>query len=142
MSDIRYDPDWIPPPGATVQDLISRQSGTPSERAIDGRLGDKRAEMLFRGDLEIDTSLAALLAETVGLTSVFWLERERLYRAALDRRESEKQLLGELPLKDMAARAMIRPVRSHAEKVAEVLSFFGKTIQRVAASILTKCPAR
>ncbi|WP_163787634.1 ImmA/IrrE family metallo-endopeptidase, partial [Myxococcus vastator] len=126
MNKVKFDSDWIPPPGATVADLISRGTAHNSHRAIVEHLGSKKAEMLFEGHLELDSKLASFLADTVGLSVSFWLEREKIYRADLVQRQAEKQLLDQLPLDEMRARSFIQPVHSHAETIAEVVQFFGK----------------
>jgi HTH-type transcriptional regulator / antitoxin HigA len=126
MSKNNYNPDWIPPPGATVEDLLSRSSVADPLLLIARHLGHERAEKLVDGQLPIDLDIARLLASKVGLSVTFWLERERLYRTALAQRHVEKQLLSELPLDEMRKRALIKPLYSHAEEVAEVVEFFGK----------------
>lgn len=126
MSKAEYNPDWIPPPGATIEDLLSRRKVARPRQAILERLGPGKADQLFKGQLEIGSEIAAFLAQEVGLTMSFWLERERLYREALDRRKYEQQFLAELPLDEMKSRAYIQPVRSHVETVDEVVKFFGK----------------
>src|SRR5687768_7673378 len=110
-----YDPDWIPPPGATIEDLLSRRGVPSPRRLIADHLGQREAEMLLEGELPINSELAAFLAGFVGLTTSFWLEREKLYRAALEQRQLEEQLLGELPLNEMRRRSFIQPVHSHDE---------------------------
>lgn len=126
MNKAKFNPDWIPPPGATVEDLLSRGNARSSRRTIVDHLGAERTGMFFEGHLEIDSKLASFLADAVGLSASFWLERETIYRADLVQRQAEKQLLGQLPLDEMRARAFIQPVHSHAETVAEVVRFFGK----------------
>ncbi len=125
MSRFEYDPDWIPPPGATIDDLLSRKSSSDARSLILKHLGDNRIRMLLEGQHQIDATLASVLEHSVGLSASFWLERERLYRAALAQRQSEKQFLDELPLEEMKRRTLIKPLHSHAETVAEVVEFFG-----------------
>lgn len=125
MSRPEYNPDWIPPPGATIEDLICRREKSKSRALIVKHLGEMQTGQLLGGEIPIDSDLAAFLADSVGLSASFWLERERLYRAALRQRISETQLLEELPLDDLRKRAFIKPVYSHAETVAEVVKFFG-----------------
>jgi len=125
MSKPDYDPDWIPPPGATVEDLLARDDGTKSRSLLAMRLGTARAEQLFTGQLPIDAEIARILISSVGLSAAFWLEREKLYRSAVAQRKAETHLLSELPLGEMKKRQFIRPQHSHAETVAEVVEFFG-----------------
>ena len=125
MSKTAYNPDWIPPPGATIEDLLSRKGSARNREAILQRLGPGMAQQLFDGRLGIESDIATLLAQEVGLSRSFWLERERLYREALSRRKSEQMMLNELPLNEMKSRELIRPLRSHAEIVDEVVKFFG-----------------
>lgn len=126
MSKADYNPDWIPPPGATIEDLLSRRELVRPRQVIVERLGPGSAQQLLSGKLEINADIAAFLAQEIGLTKSFWLERERLYREALARRKYEQQFLAEFPLAEMKTRALIPPVRSHAEIVDEVVKFFGK----------------
>ncbi|WP_437765800.1 ImmA/IrrE family metallo-endopeptidase [Sorangium sp. So ce281] len=126
MSKAEYDPDWIPPPGATIEDLLSRKASARPRQVIIERFGRGMAQQLFDGKLGIDSDVAAFLAHAVGLSKSFWLEREKLYREALDHRQREQQLLAQLPLDEMKSRAFIQPVQSHAETVDEVVKFFGK----------------
>lgn len=120
-----YHPDWIPPPGATVRDLLGRK-GLDSTSTIAARLGHQRSELLLEGHLRLDPEIAAVLSKVVGLSAQFWLERERLYRAALDQREFEATLLRELPLGEMRKWSFVERRESHAEAVADVVRFFGK----------------
>jgi plasmid maintenance system antidote protein VapI len=141
MTDAQYNPDWIPPPGATIKDLIARKNPRQLWSAIADHLGEAHAEMLLDGRAAIDSEVAALLASSVGLSVAFWLERERLYRAALVQRQCETELLGELPLNEMRERAVISSARSHAETVAGVLDFFGAEAAQTCSEHIQQLPA-
>lgn len=125
MRRSEYNPDWIPPPGATIEDLLLRRGISDSSGLFAEHLDKSETAQLLKGDLTIDSKLATWIASSVGLSVSFWLERERLYRAALRKREEEKELLEELPLDDMRKRGFISSVSSHAEAVAKVVEFFG-----------------
>lgn len=124
MTKAKYSPDWIPPPGATIEDLLA--SSARSRQALIEQLGTATSEKLFTGRFGINSEMATYLAREVGLSKSFWLEREKLYREALERRKFEKKLLSDLPLREMKSRSFIKAVRSHAEDVDEVVRFFGE----------------
>ncbi len=78
-----FKPDWGSPPGDTIKDMMQEQ-GIDS-KTLAGRLGIELNYMphLYAGEDKIHLALAEKLAEALGSTPEFWLERERLYRESV-----------------------------------------------------------
>lgn len=123
MNYLKYSPDWIPPPGATIENVLRNDTG--SKRAVLCEAVGSQIESLLSGEREIDQELAKLLERSLGLADSFWLERERLYRKKLLSREQEVVFLKNLPLRDMAPYSDAHLAPSHCEKIHEVVKFFG-----------------
>lgn len=83
------NPDWVSPPGDTIQDMIdemNRRDGNCRNTfhiALCLLLSMEDTEKLLAGDLEIDEELALKLHLFLGSTKEFWLKREENYRENL-----------------------------------------------------------
>ncbi len=74
-----FKPNWVSPPGATIQDALQERGWTPHYLAKQLGITDQELEELFEGKLAISPKLAAALAITFGNSPSFWLNRERQY---------------------------------------------------------------
>jgi HTH-type transcriptional regulator/antitoxin HigA len=124
-------PDWISPPGETVEDLLEERRWTQAELAERTGLTRKHINDLLRGRAHISADTASRLDKVLGGTAQFWLTREAQYRAALERRqelevlEQQADWLSELPLKWMIDQGWVRTCTTTGEQVAECLRYFG-----------------
>lgn len=79
-----YTPDWVSPPGETIADIL-KEKEIP-RRVFANRMGMTRKETcrLMEGEIEITTCIACKLENAFGVpTARFWIDRERLYRESL-----------------------------------------------------------
>jgi HTH-type transcriptional regulator / antitoxin HigA len=85
-----FNPDWLSPPGDTIVDILEERDWTIAQLA--GKMGfsNMKIQQLIDGKLEIDESIAGQLAEVLGSTEKFWLNRERLYRERLTKLETPR----------------------------------------------------
>lgn len=76
-------PDWVSPPGDTIADLLEERDWTQSQLAE--RLGftEKHVSQMINGKASIGEETAVKLANVLGSTAEFWLNREAQYRARL-----------------------------------------------------------
>jgi len=126
-----FTPDWISPPGETVEDLLEERCWTQVELAERTGLSPKHINDLVRGRTAISADMASRLDKVLGGTAQFWLTREAQYRAALERRKELDGLraradwLRELPLSWMVKQCWIRKFTHKGEQVEECLRYFG-----------------
>lgn len=124
--------DWlIPPPGATIRDIIEDRAWTKKELA--SRLGytSKHVNLLIIGKAVINEETALKLERVLGGTVGFWLTREIKYREALARKEEFSSLkactgwLKKLPINDMIKFGWVKHYSDKSQQVAACLRFFG-----------------
>jgi HTH-type transcriptional regulator / antitoxin HigA len=127
----RFDPEWVSPPGETIDDLLEEKGWTQAELALRIGYTKKHVNELVAGRAAITPETALRLESTLGSTAGFWLNREAQYREALLRRDAEERFaiqadwLAQLPLGEMLRRSWIRKLPSEGAQVAECLRFFG-----------------
>lgn len=126
-----FNPDWVSPPGDTIEDLLSERGWTQAEFAIRTGFTKKHVNDLVRGRAAITPEAAMRLERVLDAPADFWLRRESRYREALQRRRAADRLqddvpwLDELPIKAMERHGWIRKVSGPAARVQECLNFFG-----------------
>ena len=124
-------PDWVSPPGETIEDLLEERRWTQAALAERTGLTRKHINDLLRGRAHISADTAARLDKVLGGTPSFWLEREAQYRAVLGRRqeldafERQAEWLAELPQKWMIQQGWTVACARAGEQVAACLRFFG-----------------
>ena len=82
-----FEPDWVSPPGDTIQDLLEERGLTSEDLALETGFSPEQVDLLLRGDMKI----TGLVAERLGTffkkpTPNFWARREEHYRESLKRR--------------------------------------------------------
>lgn len=82
MSD-EFDPDWVVPPGATIQECLEERCLSKKDFANMSNLSAKQVDDLINGDLTINQDIANMLSRTIGSTSAFWVSLEKNYRDGL-----------------------------------------------------------
>ncbi|MER9240673.1 ImmA/IrrE family metallo-endopeptidase [Mesorhizobium sp. M0633] len=124
------NPDWSSSPWDTIADVL-RLRGI-DEAEFEDMVGETAgfAAALRRGDRLIDQSLAEALAENLGASVSFWLNRESDFRKSGAKNSASDfddalVWLRELPLKDMMTAGWIRKTASKEEMLTNALSFFG-----------------
>lgn len=129
MNSLHFDPDWIESPGRTLALVLEKTATTVEELAQRIELPLEQAHALISGERLIDVCTARLLAEHVGSTTNFWLERERRYRAlkpsisSADRNEI-RAWLRDLPVADMIKFGWIQAGQAQQDRAEACLRFF------------------
>lgn len=127
-----FQPNWASPPGETIAHILARRGLSLEDLAqrIDvpvATVGD-----LIQGVVRIDELLAEALADALGGSARFWINREHQYLAdserlrALPRNDvdAERDWLQELPVRDMTKLGWVKQGRSPSETTAALLQFF------------------
>jgi HTH-type transcriptional regulator/antitoxin HigA len=126
-----FHPDYIPPPGETIADLLEEQEMTQTELASRLGVSLKHLNQVVKGNASISAELALGLERVFSVPADFWLTREAIFRAHEARLEEEpdlKEALGwaeQFPIKELQKRELL-PRGIAAEKlVAALLKFLG-----------------
>ncbi|MBP7252017.1 MAG: ImmA/IrrE family metallo-endopeptidase [Alphaproteobacteria bacterium] len=122
--------DWYSPPGATIQDALREKKLGLGELAV--RLGQSHSnvEKLISGQLQINYDLAISLADVIGASPRFWMQREQDYRADQRRLTNpsvdlQKQWLSKFPVPDMMRYGWLPQSRIFEDRFKSCLNFFG-----------------
>lgn len=126
-----FSPDYIPPPGVTIADLLEDLEMTQTELA--NRLGVslKHLNQVVKGNASISAELALGLERVFSVAANFWLSREAIYRAHQARLEEGpdlKSALGwaeQFPLKELQQRGLIPRGLRDEKLVIALLQFLG-----------------
>jgi HTH-type transcriptional regulator / antitoxin HigA len=126
-----FSPDYIPPPGETIADLLEEHEMTQTELA--NRLGVslKHLNQVVRGGASVSAELALGLERVFSVPADFWLTREAIFRAYEARLVEEpdlKKALGwaeRFPIKELQKRELLPRGIHDEELVAALLNFLG-----------------
>ena len=77
-------PDWISPPGDTILDLLDERGWTKTDLVHSLGYTQERICGLLDGTAAITAEIARKLAQVLGSTEQFWLNRESHYRASVE----------------------------------------------------------
>jgi HTH-type transcriptional regulator / antitoxin HigA len=125
-----FKPDWVSPPGDTIQDAIDEMGISQAELARRLSVTKKHINEVVKGKASISPELAVKLELVLGEPARFWLQREANYQQLIARRnqiavfEQESEWLKELPLSDMVKDSWVQKHRNKGEQVMECLSYF------------------
>ena len=80
-----FSPDWVSPPGATIQRLMNKAGCDRSAlaNALDVSLED--LDKIISGNAVITKDMAQRLGSFFGSSPEFWTKRERKYRDEIGR---------------------------------------------------------
>ena len=87
-----YMPDWVSPPGETLQELLEEKGMTQAELAERMGRPKKTINEIVKGKAEITPDTSLQLERVLGVPSSFWNNRERAYRESLARKKEEERL--------------------------------------------------
>lgn len=78
-----YSPDWVSPPGETLAEILEERGMTRSQfgEMLGWNLED--VERVIKGEKMIDGEIALAFESVLGISSIFWLNREKNYRDCL-----------------------------------------------------------
>jgi len=130
---LKYKPEEISPPGATLADLLEERD--VSQASLAKRMGrpKKTVNEIIRGVAAITPETALQLEKVFGMPARFWLNRERQYREFLAKREDEKSLAGmtewakQFPISQMVKWGWIVKEKTPVGLTRELLEFFSVT---------------
>ncbi|MCK5797677.1 MAG: ImmA/IrrE family metallo-endopeptidase [Deltaproteobacteria bacterium] len=126
-----FQPDWISPPGDTIEDILEERGWSKVEFAQRTGFTTKHVNDLVKGRAPISANAAERLSRVLGSTSDFWLVRDAQYQAARERRraieeaKSDAPWLRELPLAWMRRHHWVPSRSAKGAQVLECLRFFG-----------------
>lgn len=125
-----FQSDWSCPPGATIKDAIRQRGLSLNDFARGIGRSLSFAEQLTAGEQAINHDLAISLADTIGASPRFWMQRELDYRTDLARLsqpslDQMREWLSGFPLADMASLGWIPQSRIVADRFKACLDFFG-----------------
>jgi HTH-type transcriptional regulator / antitoxin HigA len=131
MKTTAYNPDYVSPPGETIQETLEMLGLSQAELAERTGRPKKTINEIILGKASITPETALQLELVLQIPSAFWLSREAKYRAFLARQEENNRIaldtdfLKNLPLKEMINRGWIISRENKLEQAREVLRFFG-----------------
>ena len=131
MTSAAAQPDWVSPPGETIEDLLEERGWSQAELALRTGFSRKHVNELVQGRVQITSDCALKLESVLGAPAKFWIQRESQYREALARQESREKLLDEadwlkdLPLPFMKKQGWITAITDKADLVTACRRFFG-----------------
>jgi HTH-type transcriptional regulator / antitoxin HigA len=126
-----FEPDWVSPPGDTIEDLLDDLGMSKAQLAQRTGFTPKHINELVHGRAPLTPAAAVKLATVLGSTAEFWLTREAQYRAALEHKATidalreHKPWLSQLPLAWMVTQGWVRRLSHQGAQVWECLRWFG-----------------
>ncbi len=126
-----YMPDFVSPPGETLQDVLAEIGMKQTELARRTGRPVKTINEIIQGKTAITPETALQLERVLGIPAGFWIRREQQYREHLvrqqeiDRLEKQVSWLKKIPVKAMVAKGWIKQYSDPVRQLQEVLNFFG-----------------
>jgi len=125
-----YKPDFVTPPGETLQQTLDALGMSKAELA--NRIGKTQKFVIdiIKHEATITPATAMQLEKALGIPASFWNNRERRFRESLARKAERKKLkeqvgwLEGFPLKRMIKDGWIKRHNDKIEQLNEVLLFF------------------
>jgi plasmid maintenance system antidote protein VapI len=78
-----FNPNWVSAPGDTIADILTERGITTHVFAQAIQLSLDDTNKLLEGDHLIDDQLAQTLGTYFGISTQFWINREKRYRDGL-----------------------------------------------------------
>jgi HTH-type transcriptional regulator / antitoxin HigA len=126
-----YQPDYVSPPGETLQDTIDMHGISQAELAERTGRPKKTINEIIQGKAAITPETALQLERVLRVPAAFWLARESKYREWLARQAEDARIdtdlafLKELPVKEMCDYGWLPKCTDKREQAKAALSFFG-----------------
>ncbi len=89
-----HEPDWCTFPGETLQEVMEDRNFSYAEFAIRCGLSLRIVRGVVKGEMAITEKIAQGLAKGTGVSSDFWLNRERNYQETKARLEAQEASRG------------------------------------------------
>jgi len=126
----RYAPDFVSPPGETLAEILEERNMSQSELAQRMGRPKKTINEIIKGKAEITIDTALQIELVLGTPASFWIERERLYREYLARKNENQKLKGylgwlkQIPYRQMTKLGWLKFYEDKIEQLRESLIFF------------------
>ncbi|MEA5510638.1 HigA family addiction module antitoxin [Crocosphaera sp. UHCC 0190] len=129
----RYKPDYVSPPGETIEDILEERGMTQSELAERMGRPKKTINEIIKGKAAITPETALQLELVLNIPATFWNNREQQYRDYLARKDENERLKGQIkglkkiPYKAMIKLGWISEFQDEIEQLREIFNFFAVT---------------
>lgn len=126
-----YRPDYVSPPGDTIQDTLDALGMSQSDLAERTSRSVKNINQIINGKAPISPDFALQLERVFNVPAHFWNNRENRYREHLAAKQEQEQLAAQLdwlncfPVKEMVKRGVVSTGSDKVETLRSVLNFFG-----------------
>lgn len=125
-------PDYAPPPGETLRELLDEQGMTQAELARRAGLSPKHVNQLIQGVVPLSAEIAARLELVTGMPARLWNRLEADYQSIVTRNRRQGALAAftdwasDMPVKELVRREMLPPEpKDSVSRVTQMLAFFG-----------------
>ena len=131
MAETMFAPDYLAPPGDTLQEALEERSMTQAELARRMGRPKKTINGIIHGSIQITPETALALERVLDIAASFWLNLENQYREALARLADDQHLrehvgwLKRFPLKEMIKRGWLEKAPDALQQLRVLLRFFG-----------------
>lgn len=121
-----FRPDWMSPPGATIQSVLREKGISKRQFCKNIELSTKELDHLLDGRIGITIRLARKLSEALGASVEFWMTRDFQFQESLaNLRKHEQEWVKRIPVRDMVTFGWMEPVTQSSERLESCLKFFG-----------------
>lgn len=134
LFDDDFSPNYGTAPGLTLRAVLDKLGLNQSDLAERTARPKKTINEIIQGKAAITPDTALQFERVLGISASFWLNLERIYRAAQAKDQERARLIQNLdwlnsfPIKELTSRGWIRPCQDRVELMAEVLAFFGVAV--------------
>lgn len=118
-----FNPDWVSPPGHTLSDIMREKGLGVTELAAETGISEIEISSVVDGSSRISLSVAESLSLFLGTSKDFWLNRDKVYVASLDRQENVNWIQS-LPYQSMAKNGWVPKTKNVEQKIRACLDFF------------------
>lgn len=127
----QFNPDYIVPPGETLEELLEHYDMTQAELAERTGRTPKLINEIIKGKAALTPETALQFEHVFGVEADFWNNLESNYRQMLARKRNDEQLkeqldlLNKFPVKFMIKNGWIKAEKENTNQLKELLTFFG-----------------
>lgn len=118
-----FRPRWASPPGDTIRTVMADRSWSIETLASELEISSYEATSLLDGSISITIRLARKLADTLGGTTRFWVNRDARYRESLDWIEADRWVSA-LPISDMVKLGWLESSGDWYTNIVACMEFF------------------
>ena len=124
-----FEPDWVVPPGASINNLLNKLEIEKDEIAESLNLTVIQMNQLISGKQRITSEIAQGLANILGGSVNFWLKRDEIYVSELDRLNMDSNVeveswIKSLPLNYLSDYGWVERDSNPQKFESRILAFF------------------